>query len=936
MSKKKTAASISTGLKGFFKHNSDTNKTSGKAMEKAPTEYSTGNEKKKSVVSFKTLSELAYGISSAHFCPSIKEYLNARNGKSSSALTSDLVSEIEKFSALYKDIHTVKQYSDSLHNKIEKRGSLTVLKKNTHLGEFVIDVIESCKDTKNVENKYHLTLRSPVGSYKNRLLQYIYLYLYHKGQKDGADTAAVGKAAALLPVYVDLSTYENGGTAKCGKCGELNVTSLLAKLGEIVEDASGINLAPVIIFDNIRSFSCGIEKAYNEINSFVMNGANKCHIVAGVDTLTATTNRTYLGELAKDKNYTNVIKISSLNLDRESEAIEFIDNCLKICQCDISDAQDLREKLIQLKFVALDAYIIKKILKYMETRSLVGINTDTLSKIYAFYLPAHIDDNCFKEAYLYDYDDSIDVFPEMSKWWGSVIEHRSFFDYFVAKHYYNCLKKVLDSGGEAALPDVVLTDSVNRFLRSMMTKKEWISLVDFVHGNIEKFSATAKGAYGEKTIAQLIFLVGRVPSIYDRDLKRSNSIEEVLCLLKAKFEEVFSSRDMREPEDLKINYFLLRTIQVDLIKRGNMDILNEYLTTLISDEIAAEVNIGYHLDYYGDITLEERHDVLSSIGVVLTDLKQKGVNSLRKLSLKLEHDFNCGAAKKEKFCMLTLNLFTYCELIMSRKFSRSFDHMPNHKEKCLYFLNCFFELIDGDSQGLDPCIIKSLSATRDLLERNLNKNPRYLELIDGLNKTRTGWQERDVPNAESIAAHMYNAWLLAMIYLPEEYEGEADLSGVYNKEKILNLLLIHDVGEAMIGDIVPEKKSVTDKEREKSAEETYVKLIFPYSTAEELVSLWNASESKGSNDINARIAKDIDHIQAVYQYCYYVTTKSDMFKPDDWNEWTKSMLASTKMGMKIVYDAILDNAEFMKNKTLAKHINVFKESLKGAGHAKDA
>ena len=177
MSKNKPASSIDKFIEKIFKKNPETNNTDGKKTETAANEDGIKREKKKSAVSFKTLSELAYSISSAHFCPSIKEYLNSRNRKSSSSLANDLASEIEKFSALYKDIHTVKQCGESLHNKVEKRGSLTVLKKDTHLGQFVIDVIESCVDTENADNKYHLMLRSPVGSYKNRLLQYIYLYL---------------------------------------------------------------------------------------------------------------------------------------------------------------------------------------------------------------------------------------------------------------------------------------------------------------------------------------------------------------------------------------------------------------------------------------------------------------------------------------------------------------------------------------------------------------------------------------------------------------------------------------------------------------------------------------------------------------------------------------------------------------------------------------
>lgn len=872
----------------------------------------------------------AHAISGSHFCSSIKEYLNVNSGKSSAELVKDLGFEIERFSRIYKDIHTVKCHA-TLNDNTAKDGRLTVLKEGMHLGQFVLDVIEK---REQIEKKQLLLLRGPVGSYKNRLLQYIYLYLYHKACERDEHSVNLDSSeqATILPIYIDMARYENNGTVRLAYGTELTVDGLLDKLGSIVGLANKDNKAPVIIFDNVRSFVCGLEDVYNRITSFINNRSNKCWIVTGVDTLIAATNRKYCGDLANwEKNYENVIKISSLNLDRERESEEFIGNCIDIFKCNKRDPKDVRDQLIDLRFVALDAYNLKEILNYVDAKAVDKRISETLAQIYAKYLGADVDEECIHEAFLYDYDESVSAFPRRSIWWKFAVEHRSLLDYLVAKYYHNCLKQAFCSGTEALLPDVALTNSINRFLRAMLTPDEWVKLVLYVYNNLDKLSPTGASSFGEKTIAQLIYLIGRVPSDAERILKKRQQdvVGEILGCLKSCFEEAVSKSRAENPEgdEVRINHFLLRTVLVDMIKRGNKGALNEYLKLLIADRVAADVNVGYHLDYYGDVTVEEKDRHKSLIGVVLTDLPHKGVNTLRKLGLELEADLENENDFGKKVCMITLNMFTYCELITKRS-ARCFDNMSSMQEKCLLFLNSFLELSEKRQCGLDREVMSYFYRIRDGFERSLNKNPRYFELTTRLSKARTGWLQRGVNDAESISTHMYNAWLMASIYLPEEYDGDSELEGRYDKEQILRLLLVHDVGEAIIGDIVPGEKSPEQKEIEKSAVASYIKQLFPAKTAENLIFLWNASETAGSNNINARIAKDIDHIQAVYQYCCYVAQKPALFNKEDWDGWARYLNTSTQIGANIVRDAILDNVEFQKISQLAQQIRLVKEHLK--------
>ena len=63
---------------------------------------------------------------------------------------------------------------------------------------------------------------------------------------------------------------------------------------------------------------------------------------------------------------------------------------------------------------------------------------------------------------------------------------------------------------------------------------------------------------------------------------------------------------------------------------------------------------------------------------------------------------------------------------------------------------------------------------------------------------RSQWTERKIEDPESISEHTYSAWLLAMLFLPEEQETEG-----YSKREILDMLLVHDMAEGLVGDLTP-------------------------------------------------------------------------------------------------------------------------------------
>lgn len=217
--------------------------------------------------------------------------------------------------------------------------------------------------------------------------------------------------------YIDCSQYEDGKKAE-------NIDANITTLNNIVEGWKGAT--PLIIFDNIRNFKCGCDGrdgVYGKICKTVF--FNECNKVISVDALFTfhKDNITKNGfDEANDdadhrlgiSDYLNEFSISPLNLTREKESQDFILNCLN-CFFDKTDLSSLknnatfnseklwqegngwsgnliREMLIHLQLVTIDAYQLKKFLKV-----LMGFCPKRMSiHVIAFHYPIFMASGLFR------------------------------------------------------------------------------------------------------------------------------------------------------------------------------------------------------------------------------------------------------------------------------------------------------------------------------------------------------------------------------------------------------------------------------------------------------------------------------------------------------------------------------------------------------------
>jgi putative hydrolases of HD superfamily len=138
---------------------------------------------------------------------------------------------------------------------------------------------------------------------------------------------------------------------------------------------------------------------------------------------------------------------------------------------------------------------------------------------------------------------------------------------------------------------------------------------------------------------------------------------------------------------------------------------------------------------------------------------------------------------------------------------------------------------------------------------------------------RTGWTYKDIPLPESVADHMFGVAMLAFtVPLPENV----------NRDKLVKMALVHDIGECIIGDQVWEtgKHSNDQKHLKKNIDEKKaIKDLFSELDNHEAEEL--AIEYVDLTTPEAKFLKELDKLEMVLQALVY----EQKVAPDKLNEF---------------------------------------------------
>jgi putative hydrolase of HD superfamily len=137
---------------------------------------------------------------------------------------------------------------------------------------------------------------------------------------------------------------------------------------------------------------------------------------------------------------------------------------------------------------------------------------------------------------------------------------------------------------------------------------------------------------------------------------------------------------------------------------------------------------------------------------------------------------------------------------------------------------------------------------------NLRDLAKFFKMIGKLKITpRSGWVEVGIRKPESVADHTFRTAVLCMVY--------SDLEGL-DELKLLRMALIHDLPEAIIGDLTPSRKTTRSKEEENDAMNQILSLL-PKDQREKYMTDWNEYQEGKTRE--AKAVRQLEKIEMALQ-----------------------------------------------------------------------
>jgi putative hydrolase of HD superfamily len=144
---------------------------------------------------------------------------------------------------------------------------------------------------------------------------------------------------------------------------------------------------------------------------------------------------------------------------------------------------------------------------------------------------------------------------------------------------------------------------------------------------------------------------------------------------------------------------------------------------------------------------------------------------------------------------------------------------------------------------------------------------------------RTGWLQRGIPNAESVAEHTFGVAALALLI--------GDSIGGLDRGKLLAIAMLHDMAEALLSDLPASAKRFIGAAPKHAAERSALEeMLARMPNRAEYLALWEEYARGASRE--ARLVKGLDRIEMLAQALAYERAGSralDEFWQDAEDGW---------------------------------------------------
>ncbi len=150
---------------------------------------------------------------------------------------------------------------------------------------------------------------------------------------------------------------------------------------------------------------------------------------------------------------------------------------------------------------------------------------------------------------------------------------------------------------------------------------------------------------------------------------------------------------------------------------------------------------------------------------------------------------------------------------------------------------------------------------------------------------RQGWIDKlSLENSESVADHSYSMAIIGMLI--------SDLEN-YNSEKILKMILLHDLAESKIGDYTP--KQLSKEKKNKLENNTFNEIIksLPDLIKSQYLQIWQ--EYQENNSPESKVVHQIDKLEMALQAKIYEKDGHSQEKLDTFFESAKTDITDPKL-----------------------------------------
>ncbi|KAI8321523.1 hypothetical protein GQ54DRAFT_181164 [Martensiomyces pterosporus] len=136
----------------------------------------------------------------------------------------------------------------------------------------------------------------------------------------------------------------------------------------------------------------------------------------------------------------------------------------------------------------------------------------------------------------------------------------------------------------------------------------------------------------------------------------------------------------------------------------------------------------------------------------------------------------------------------------------------------------------------------------------------FLSVVERLKRTkRTGWINNGISGPESIADHMYRMGIMAMLIEDPTLD----------RHRCIKMAIVHDLAEALVGDITPYDGVSKEKKREMELDgmREIAKTLGDSEYAKEIEALW--LEYEDDETAEAHLVHDLDKCEMIQQAMEY-------------------------------------------------------------------